>query len=235
MKKSLDETFPPPPFEGFAPAAATFFRNLATNMDRAWFMSHKDDYERHVKAPMLSLVAAVSGQLEKKRIPLRGDPEKALFRINRDVRFSKNKAPDKTHAGAVLTPDGKKGAPGLLYIHFAADRSFTAAGFFRVEPPVLQKLRKGLVADPSGWAKVERALAKAGLAMTDDEALTRLPKGFENAPAGVVEPLKMKSWIVRRELSKTRLADAALVDDVASFAKDALPLLEFGWSALGRS
>ena len=233
MIKKIDETFPPPPFEGFEAPAFAFFRDLAKHNDKAWFDAHKADYERFVKAPMLSLVAEVSARLRKARVPLTGDPLKALFRINRDVRFAANKNPYKTHAGAVLTPNGKKGAPGLLYIHFDPQHSFAAAGFFRVEPPTLQKLRKGLVADPAGWTKVEKALAKSGLALAVDEPLTRLPKGFEMAPGPVVETLNLKSWIVRRELPKARLAEAKLVDDIAAFASDARPLLDFGWAALG--
>ena len=231
---TLDETFPPPPFDGFEGPAFAFFCDLAKHNEKAWFDAHKADYEQFVKAPMLSLVAAVSARLRKARVPLAGDPQKALFRINRDVRFSANKNPYKTHAGAVLSVDGKKGAAGLLYIHFDPVRSFTAAGFFRVEPPVLQRLRQGLAADPAGWMEVERALEKCNLALAVDEPLTRLPKGFEMAPGPVVETLKLKSWIVRRELPKTRLGDAKLVDDIAAFAGDARPLLDFGWAALGQ-
>jgi uncharacterized protein (TIGR02453 family) len=231
---SSDETFPPPPFEGFAAPAFAFFGALAINNEKTWFDAHKADYDRHVKGPMLSLVSEVSARLKSARVPLTGDPQKALFRINRDVRFSANKNPYKTHAGAVLTADGRKGAPGLLYIHFDPVRSFTAAGFFRVEPPVLQKLRKGLVADPVDWTKVERALTKSKLALAVDEPLVRLPKGFETAPAAVVETLKLKSWIVRRELPQSRLGNPKLVDDIVAFAIEARPLLDFGWAALAR-
>lgn len=227
------ETFPPAPFEGFEPGAHTFFRNLAKNQDKVWFAAHKHDYERLVRGPMQSLVADVSMQLAKRRLPLSGDPQKAVFRINRDVRFAKEKKPYKTHAGAVLTHDGRKDAPGLLYIHFDPAQSFVAAGFFRVEPSVLHKLRQGLVGNVAGWSKLERALRKTELAVAvDDDALVRLPKGFENAPIAVAAPLKLKSWIVRRKVAKQRLGEPALVDDIATFAKDALPLLEFGWAAL---
>ncbi len=229
---SSDETFPPPPFEGFAAPAFAFFRDLAINNEKSWFNAHKADYEANVREPMLSLLAEVSARLKSARVPLTGDPQKAIFRINRDVRFSANKNPYKTHAGAVLTADGRKGAPGLLYIHFDPVRSFTAAGFFRVEPPVLQKLRRGLAGDPAGWVKVERALAKSKLALAVDEPLVRLPKGFETAPVAVAETLKLKSWIVRRDLPKSRLGEARLVDDIVTFAVEARPLLDFGWAAL---
>ena len=230
----IDETFAPPPFAGFDPAAAAFLGQLANNQNKEWFNAHKADYERHVRDPMLSLIAAVSARIKIEGIPLIGDPQKALFRINRDVRFSANKNPYKTHAGAVLTANGKKGTPGLLYIHFDAQRSFTAAGFFRIDPPTLLALRKGLVENAATWVKVEKALTKANLTLTVDEPLQRLPKGFETAPAEAVDTLKLKSWIVRREISQEQLSCADVVDDIVAFARDARPLLDFGWDALAR-
>lgn len=231
----VDETFPPTPFEGFNAGAHAFFRDLADNQDKPWFDAHKADYELLVAGPLRSLVADVSQRMTKARVPIVGNPATALFRINRDVRFAKEKKPYKTHAGAVLSRDGKKTTPGFIYIHFDPRRSFLAAGFFRVEPPVLQKLRQGLMRDPAGWTKVERALVKDGLKLASDEPLVRLPKGFEAAPAPIAETLKLKSWIVRRELTAARLGTPALVDDVVTFAVDALPLLYFGWRALGDS
>lgn len=231
-KTLVDETFSPPPFEGFEATGLVFLRQLAENQDKDWFNAHKADYERCVRQPMLSLIADVSAKLNKAKVPLVGDPQKAMFRINRDVRFSADKRPYKTHAGAVLTANGKKDAPGLLYIHVDPKRSFTAAGFFRVDPPTLQMLRKALISNTAGWVEVQAGLAKVGLELAVDEPLQRLPKGFEAAPAAAVETLKLKSWIVRREMSQAQLTKASLVDDIVTFARDARPLLDFGWQAL---
>jgi uncharacterized protein (TIGR02453 family) len=229
---TMDEPFPPAPFEGFAPAAFNFFRDLADHQDKDWFNAHKLIYENSVKAPMQSLVMEVSQQLAKARLPIKGDPQKALFRINRDIRFAKDKRPYKTHVGAVLTRSGAKDTPGLLYIHFDPKGCFAAAGFFRAEPSTLQALRRGLVRNPAGWTKVLRALDKAKLEIADDNALTRVPKGFEDVPPAVAEALKLKSWIVRRPLSKATMSSAKAANEIAAFAADAYPLLQFGWAAL---
>jgi len=226
------ESFPPPPFAGFKPQALGFFRELANNQDRAWFAAHKAAYEEYVLAPMQSFVSAVSGRLAEADLPLRGD-HRALFRLHRDVRFSKDKRPFKTHAGAVITRDGSKRSPGLLYFHLAPAESFAAAGFYRPEPNVLQRLRQGIVADPDGWTETGRRLARNGLSLEAGESLIRLPKGFESTPADFAEVMKLKSWIVRKEIPEPELGRASLVEKVVAFAVAALPLLSFGWTALG--
>ena len=230
----MDEDFPPPAFAGFPKDAFAFFEELAANQDREWFAANKPRYQRAVLEPLAALVAGVSDRLAADGPPLRGDPRRSVFRINRDVRFSKNKAPYKTHAGAVLTRDGAKHAMGVLYVHLDPAGSFCAAGFFRPEPPALQGMRVWLAERPDGWGDVEERLAGRKLALGREDALVRPPKGFETAPSDVEAALKLKSWIVRRDLSRAAMGRAALVDDLVAMANDAEPLLRFGWSALDR-
>ena len=101
-------------FTGFPPDAEQFFTALAGNQERSWFTDNKVRYERDVKAPMAALIEDLAEELARRAIPLTGDAKRGLFRIHRDVRFSKDKAPYKLHAGAVLTRDGRKDTPGLL-------------------------------------------------------------------------------------------------------------------------
>jgi uncharacterized protein (TIGR02453 family) len=227
-----EQSLPPPPFEGFPREALKFFRDLDDHQNKPWFTANKQCYEQFVRSPLQSLVTDVSAQLAKRNSALRGDPNRALFRINRDVRFAKDKRPYNTHASAALTRDGDKQSPGVLYLHIDPAGSFAATGFFRPEPSTLHALRAGLVADPTGWAKVERALLKAGLPLATDDALVRVPKGFEHAPPKLAEVLKMRSWVVRREFSATDIARPSLVDAIVALASDAKPLLNFGWQAL---
>ena len=157
-----------------------------------------------------------------------------MFRIHRDVRFSHDKSPYKTHAGAVLTRDGTKKCQGLLYVHVSPEGSFTAAGFYHPEPDQLAALRRVIAASPDRFQDLERTLKKSRLVLGRDEALQRLPRGFEDVPAGpAAEALKLKSFVVHRDLSEDALGRPRLVKQVADFAEAALPLLEFGWEALG--
>ena len=104
---TLSEPFPPPPFTGFPPDALAFLRELTANNDRAWFLANKSRYETQVRDPVSSLVTDLAARLAKTKTPLRGDAKRSLFRINRDVRFSKHKNPYKTYAGATLTRAGR--------------------------------------------------------------------------------------------------------------------------------
>ncbi len=228
----MDEDFPPPPFEGFPPDAFAFFAEIAANQDRTWFAANKERYGRVILAPLAALVAAVTNRLAEDGPGLRGDPKGAVFRINRDVRFSKNKDPYKTHAGAILTRDGSKKTLGFLYLHLQPVGSFAAAGFFQPEPDVLRDLRAGIVSKPEGWHAMQAALLKKRLALSREDALSRPPKGFEAAEEDIGEALKLKSWVVRRELAREAVMAPALVDTLASLARDAEPLLRFGWSVL---
>ena len=226
------QPIPRTPFEGFLPESMAFFRDLDNNQNKEWFAANKTRYEQFVRGPLQSLVADVSSQTRKNKLPLYGDPRRALFRINRDIRFSKDKRPYQTHASAALTRDGEKHSPGVLYIHIDPKGSFVAAGFYCPEPPILLAMRQGLVAQPAGWGKVERALLKADLPLLSDDTLVRVPRGFEDVAPKLAEVLKLKSWVVRRELSAADISRPSLVDQIVALARDSKPLLNFGWDTL---
>ncbi len=226
-----DSDFPAAAFTGFSPAGLQFFRDLAANQTKGWYDAHKHVYEAEVRGPLVSLVAALSTLLTAKGLAFTGAPERALFRLHRDVRFSADKSPYKTGAGAAITRDGNKMSPGVVYFHFDPEGSFMAAGFYHPEPAVLRRLRGQMAGDAAGWRKVRKALAAKGLELDREDALVKPPKGFE-APADVTEDLKLKSWVVRRPLDERDVLDKGLVSRLANFAMEAAPLLKFGWAAV---
>lgn len=218
---------------GVGPAAFAFLSDLAANNDRTWFMANKPRYESDVLVPFRSLLAGVITTLAARKIPLTGDPAKAVFRIHRDVRFSHDKLPYKTHAGAVLTRDGGKGKSGLLYIHLDPAECFVAAGFWQPDKEALGALREAIYTEPTRFATMRSGLRAARLELDDSESLVRMPRGYEDAtdPA-LAQVLRLKSFVVRRAIRHEALACATVAGDIADFAGDALPLLEFGWNAL---
>lgn len=220
-------------FPGFTPAATQFFTDLAANQDRAWFTAHKDLYETAVKAPMAALITDLAAELARRKIPLTGDPARSIFRIHRDVRFSRDKAPYKTHAGAVLTPDGRKSTPGLLYIHLDPAGSFMAAGFYHAEPPQLAKLRDAIAYNTEDFLALETHLHANGLAFSRDESLTRLPRGYDHAAASAAAwAIRLRNFTVQRPIKPAVLRKPTLPTEIADFAETILPLLQWGWDAL---
>jgi uncharacterized protein (TIGR02453 family) len=221
-------------FTGFTPKALQFFHDLARYQDRQWFEQQKSVYEKEVVQPMEALITALLPELARRGVPVTADPKRAMFRIHRDVRFSRDKSPYKTHAGAVLTRDGTKKSPGLLYVHVSPEGSFTAAGFYHPEPDQLAALRRAIAGSSERFLALEKTLQKGRLTLSRGEALQRLPRGFEDVPAGpAAEAVKLKSLVVHRDLSEDALGRPRLVKDIAEFAQAAFPLLSFGWEALG--
>jgi uncharacterized protein (TIGR02453 family) len=220
-------------FQGFGPQALPFLKALAFHQTKEWFEANRATYDSDLRTPMGDLVEHLSAGFAKAKIPLKGDRKSSLFRIHRDVRFAKDKSPYKTNVGAVMTRFGKKNEPGLFYVHVAHDGCFTAAGFYDPEPEALSRLRGAMARAPKAWKQMLAKLDKKGLAPSDEYAMKRNPRGFEEVEdAEVAAGVRLKSIIVRRPLPDKRLAEAGLADDLLGFAKDALPLLAWGWDAL---
>lgn len=229
-------------FSGFSKEALAFFKALQFHQDRAWFQENKALYETKVREPMLALLDALSERFDKEDIPLRGD-KRSMFRINRDVRFAKDKTPYQTHTGAVMTPSGAKDDPGLIYIHITAPDlesmggrtgSFIAAGFHTPGSDTLLKMRTAIRKDPEAWHEMEARLKKAGLALATRNSLTRVPRGFEDMKGSDVEPaIRLKTYIIDEQVPESTVTSPELEGVIVNFTRRALPLLEFGWKALG--
>lgn len=222
-------------FKGFGPKALPFFKGLAFHQNKIWFEENRGLYESDAREPMVALLEDLTAAFAKRKIPLRADGKKAIFRLNRDIRFSKDKSPYKTHMGAVMTRTGGKMEPGLLYVHISPEGCFAAAGFYVPEPPELAKLRKAMQARPARFAAMVAALKKGGLEFTDHEdQLTRVPRGFEALKGGPLDgPIRMKSFIVEESFPDKVVMSPRLAGAIEDFARRAMPLLKYGWEALG--
>ena len=221
------------PFNGFGKQALPFFKGLAFHQNKAWFDENRALYDRDVMEPMIALLEELTTRFAKKKIPLKADGKKSIFRLNRDIRFSKDKSPYKTHAGAVMTRSGGKMDNGLLYVHIDPDGCFAAAGFYMPEPGDLAKLRKAIASSGKKFGAVEAALLKGKLELGDSGQLTRVPKGFEKLKGGPLEgAIRLKSFIVEEALPAKLITTPKLADALADFAQRSLPLLKFGWAAL---
>ncbi|MBV9537698.1 MAG: DUF2461 domain-containing protein [Acidisphaera sp.] len=222
-------------FAGFLPAGMDFLRELASNNDPAWFKPRRDEYETQVRAPAVALAADVLNLASQAKLPLDGDPAKAVFRIHRDVRFSPDKRPYKAHVGIAFTRSGRKNDPGILYVHIEPGACFLAAGFYRPEPAALAAIRQRIIADERSFLAAVKRLDAAGIPLEPDAgAAKRLPRGCEAVAGRASEAfVKARTLIVRRHVVQRDLAAPAFADAVVAFYREAQPLLAFGWRALG--
>src|SRR5262245_58442176 len=120
----------------FGPESLAFLRGLARNNNRTWFEAHRDDYESSVKQPMADLVEEVDLRLARLAPEIMGDPKRSVFRIHRDVRFSRDKSPYKTHAacwffhgrGSAKVGREAHGGGAGFYFHLQPGASLVGGG-----------------------------------------------------------------------------------------------------------
>ena len=220
-------------FHGFPAQALPFFKALAFHQTKEWFEENRQTYEDAVKGPMGDFVEEAAARLKKAGMPIKGDRKSSLFRIHRDVRFSNNKDPYKTNAGVILTRSGAKSDPGVLYFHLSPEECFFAAGFHRPDPDQLAKLRNAAARSPQLFKQMTAKLEAKGLSLSDEDALKRAPRGFEEVQdAEIVAATRQKHFICLRPVLEKRICEPALVEEFCAFASDSLPLLKWGWEAL---
>ena len=224
-------------FEGFADRDGRFFRALARNQRRPWFEAHRREYEEGWLAPMKALLAEVRERIDGlfPRHPLR---EPKVFRIHRDVRFSRDKSPYKTHIGGYVAIDGAgegPSAPAALYLHLGAAEVFVAAGQYMMDPGQLARFREAVVDDRRGGDLVAilRKLTRAGFTVGSHDLLQRVPRGFDpNHPRA--DLLRRKGLIVTfPELPRELLVTRGLIDWLVRHTREAVPLVEWLASVAG--
>ena len=215
----------------FHPSTVSFLKELKKNNNKAWFDNHKSkylsakiDFENFVH----EIIVTISGfdddikELQAKN---------CTFRINRDIRFSKDKTPYKTNMGASFNRGGKKSIFAGYYFHLEPDgKSFVGGGLWMPEAIALKKLRqeidycfpefKKIITSPP-FKKQYR-----GLEMNEGQMLVNVPKGYdkENPAASF---LKLKSFVATKNIPDTLLTKAGLAKETEQAFKALMPLVKF--------
>ncbi|NUP11037.1 MAG: DUF2461 domain-containing protein [Polyangiaceae bacterium] len=219
-------------FEGFADARCTFFRELAKRQDRAWFAAHKGEFKTGYEEPMQALLAEARDRVDG-AYPDCEIAEPKVFRIHRDVRFSPDKSPYKTHVGGVLYMSvGKKGtndAPSPLYVQIGT-KCLAAAGHYMMDGPQLARFREAVLDDDSGkeLQALTAKLEKKGYEIGSFEQLKKVPRGVDpEHPRAAL--LKHKGLIVTFPAfsSPKLIAERGLLDEVVKHAKAVAPLVRW--------
>ena len=221
-----------PDFQGFSPLALEFLDNLKKNNERSWFKTKKTLYDLDVKFPMECLLAEFNTERRPVGFPVRGDPTKGIFRIYRDVRFSKNKAPYKTHVGAVMTRSGGKDDPGLIYVHIEPGQSFLSAGFYSPDRNFLTALRLRIAKEPNTFIDMLRPFSKprGKYFVRNRGALKTMPRGFQDyTDSPVAEYLKSKHFLVGCKITDKQAQNPSLIKIISEFGYACSEMLAFGW------
>lgn len=200
-------------FAGFAPAALDFYEDLEADNSKAFWAEHKHIYEQAVKAPMLALCDRLAPEFGAAK----------MFRPHRDVRFSKDKSPYKTTAGAVLYGDAE--GAGAQYVQLSAAGLLLGAGYHEMASDQVQRYRESVDDDTLGTqlADVIAAVEGAGHTVTGERLKTR-PRGYdENHPR--IDLLRYKTLTAMHEFGpEPWLHTAEVADVVARVWREMAPL-----------
>jgi len=212
--------------EFVTPRTFAFLRELAAHNERAWFEANKARYLVEVRDPLLRLVAAVAPKLAKLSRYVVADPRPvggSLFRIHRDVRFSKDKSPYKTHAAMSFrhAEARERPAPGF-YLHLAPGDVFAGAGLWHAEPEAVKQVRDAIVARPEAWAKVVRACPLGA----EQDTLKRAPRGYDPVHRFVAD-LKRQSFTTGTRFTQRDACADGFPNAFVSACRRATPLMEF--------
>lgn len=219
------------------PATLSFLRQLKKNNHKEWFDAHRDAYQA-ARANFLetgqALIAAL-GRFDETVAHLQA--KDCVFRINRDVRFSKNKAPYKSNMSIYICCAGKKAdnAAGY-YLQVEPGASFLAGGIWMPPPPVLAQIRQEIDYNLSDFSRLlgQKDFKKqfGQLETGEGVLLSRPPKGYD-AENPAIEYLKLKSFIASCTLGDEVLQSSGMIKEVAARFRTLQPLVHFLNAATG--
>ena len=212
----------------FTPDALKFLRGLARNNDREWFEARRDVFERSLKTPMLSLVEEINTAMEGFAPEHIRPPHKIMMRIYRDIRFSKNKQPYKTHLSAWWSRRGmEKTSGGGFYLQISPKEIMVAAGVYMPEREQLLTIRRWMSEHHAEYRTNVNKLLRmksADFSDIDAQALTRMPKGFaSDDPAD--ELIRAKNWGVHATLPADAALDPSLAKEILRRMRASAPLV----------
>lgn len=212
----------------FTSQTLTFLRALKRHNDREWFREHRDEYEEHVKGPMIALIERLAVDLPGVAPDLVANPRKSMYRIYRDTRFSANKAPYKTHVAAIFPHRALPKHEGAgLYVHVATDQAFVGGGLYRPQPRQLLRLREYIAANSDRLRTLVAAQAfRRNFGELSGERLKRVPRGFAvDHPAG--DLLRLKQFLAGCEHPATFATGPRFYPSLLRLFGHLAPLIDF--------
>ena len=204
-----------------------FLKDLAKNNDRLWFKASKNEYD-YALANMKGLIESIEAELNKVDMI----EKKKVFRIYRDVRFSKDKTHYKDHLGGSFTRATAARRGGYFLGIQPGNKSIIAGGFWNPESTDLKRVREELALDPSDFRKIINAKKfKDFFGQLEGQTLKNIPRGFDKeSPAG--DLLRMKQYLCYRPVSDKEIIEPDFLKKVVDTYKGMLPFFNFMSSVL---
>jgi len=212
------------------PSTLKFLKDLKKNNNKPWFDAHRKEYEAAKKdfEQMIQAVIDRHGKTDKTISHLKA--KDCLFRINRDIRFSKDKTPYKTNMGAYINRGGKKSLYGGYYFHCEPGQSFVGGGLWMPMPNELNKVRQEIDYNLAEFKKIigsKKFKSVYNDVSRDAEyTLSRVPKGYE-ADNPAAEYLKLKSFVAIAKVPDTDLNSKEIVKKITTAFEALQPMLAF--------
>jgi uncharacterized protein (TIGR02453 family) len=212
------------------PSTLKFLKDLSKNNNKPWFDANRKKYEE-AKKDFESFIQIVIDKHGLKDETIREqEAKKCLFRINRDIRFSKDKTPYKTNMGASINRGGRKSIFAGYYFHMEPGQSFVGGGIWMPMPPETKKVRQEIDYCFDEFKKIVKAKKFTNiygdLYREEDMSLSRVPQGFDkDNPAG--EYLKLKSWIAMQSLKDVDLTSKDLLKKTLMAFEALQPMVAF--------
>ncbi|MEM6965053.1 MAG: DUF2461 domain-containing protein [Bacteroidota bacterium] len=217
----------------FTKAYLQFFADLTQHNEREWFHANKKRYEEHVKNPFKNFVQLLIDQMQVIDPSIIITPKDAIFRINRDIRFSKDKTPYKTNASAAISAGGRKdhSKPGI-YIEMGSEQFGIYSGVYMPDKNQLQAIREAIAAEPDTFKKILKTKKfKDFWGKIQGERNKRIPKEF--AEAAEDQPLIFnKQFYVVALFAADKILDPQLDKIVMDHYRAAKPLSDFFYEAI---
>src|SRR5262245_3145277 len=215
-------------FPGFSPDALSFLRALKRNNRRDWFQPRKEKYEALIKLPMLELINCLNAEFARFAPDYITPPEKAIYRIYRDTRFSHDKTPYKTHISAVFprrTAIKREGA--VFYFHFTEKDLLAFGGVYGPDRDELLAYRTLLAERHAEFETILRdKQLRRMVGSLEGEQLSRVPKGFAcDHPAEGL--LRHRQWYLEAMLDIKLLTTPRLLPELARHFAVMAPFVEF--------
>ena len=224
------------PTAHFKPALFEFLAELSMNNNREWFQTNKVRYERDVRNPLLQFVADFGERLRAISPHMVADPRPtggSMFRIYRDVRFSKDKSPYKTNAGAHFRHEVGREVHGPgFYLHLQPGMSFGGAGIWMPNSATLGKIRGAIVENPGRWERIVGDEAFESRFNLEGDSLKRAPRGID-PDHPLIEYLKLKSFAAGTSFDEDDVISPGFIDIYADACRTAAPFSEFLTRAVG--